>query len=160
VGVVEIIDLYAVLAVLGTISTLAMIGLFRLKPTKTAQKAGSDGVKEMYSVYNDQVKDVLKIKDGQIQRLMAKIRELTPENDQVQESRPIELPALEKLAIDRGINPKILKNPLIMKYIKKYTKGMDITEILEIADSFGFIKGNKQSESETSKPLVHNADYF
>jgi len=157
---VEIIDLYALFAVLGTVSTLGLIGLYRLKPTKTAQKAGSDGVKEMYGVYNDQVKDVLKIKDGQIQRLMAKIRELSPVDEEISENRPLELPALEKMAQDRGINPKLLRNPLISKLIKKYTKGMDIGELLEIADSFGFIKGNKQSKPTSAPEIASNTGYF
>jgi len=128
-----------------------MIGIFRLKPTKSAQKAGSDGVKEMYSVYNDQVKDVIKIKDGQIQRLMAKIRELDPIIDDNSSKEPISLESLRPILEERGINPAILTNPFVMKYIKKYTKGMGLDEILALAEQFGLFKGNKQPQGEISQ---------
>jgi len=148
VCVLELLDFYSVLAVLGTLSTLAIIGIFRLKPTKTAQKAGSDGVKEMYSVYNDQVKDVIKIKDAQIQRLMAKNRELEPTIEESNGKEPINLDSLAPLLQQRGINPNILQNPFITKLIKKYTKGMGLEEILAIVDQLGILKGNKQPSSE------------
>jgi len=128
-----------------------MIGIFRLKPTKSAQKAGSDGVKEMYSVYNDQVKDVIKIKDGQIQRLMAKIRELDPVIEDNSAKQPISLESLRPILEERGINPAILTNPFVQKYIKKYTKGMGIDEILALAEQFGLLKGNKQSQDQTAQ---------
>jgi len=146
---VELLDFYSLIAVLGTVSTVAMIGIFRLKPTKSAQKAGSDGVKEMYSVYNDQVKDVIKIKDAQIQRLMAKNRELDPVNDDNSSKQPLSFDSLGPMLQERGINPELLKNPFVIKMIKKYTKGMDITEILAIVDQLGILKGNKQSQSGT-----------
>jgi len=151
----ELLDFYSVLAVLGTVSTLAIIGIFRLKPTKTVQKAGQDGVKEMYSVYNNQVKDVIKIKDAQIQRLMAKNRELEPINEEISSNQSINLDSLAPLLQQRGIDPKILKsleNPMISKLIKKYTKGMGLDEILTIVDSLGLLKGNKQPQSDTLIP--------
>jgi len=143
----ELLDFYSLIAILGTLSTVALIGIFRLKPTKSAQKAGSDGVKEMYSVYNDQVKDVIKIKDSQIQRLMAKNRELEPVNEDNTTKEPISLDSLAPILQQRGINPEILKNPFVTKLIKKYTKGMGLDEILAVADQFGILKGNKQSQS-------------
>jgi len=146
----ELLDFGALLAVLGTVSTIAIIGIFRLKPTKSAQKAGSDGVKEMYSVYNDQVKDVIKIKDAQIQRLLAKNRELDPVNEDNSTKETINLDSLAPILQKRGINPDLLKNPLIAKYIKKYTKGMGLEEILAIADQFGLFKGSKQPQGQTA----------
>jgi len=154
----ELLDFYSLIAVLGTLSTVAMIGIFRLKPTKTAQKAGSDGVKEMYSVYNDQVKDVIKIKDGQIQRLMAKIRELDPVNEDNSTKQPINLESLAPILQERGINPELLKNPMINKLIKKYTKGMGIEEIIAIADQFGLLKGNKQSKGQIMPDVAGTYD--
>jgi len=145
----ELLDFYSLIAVLGTLSSVALIAIFRLKPTKSAQKAGSDGVKEMYSVYNDQVKDVIKIKDSQIQRLMAKNRELDPVNEDNSTKEPLSFDSLEPLLRERGINPNLLKNPYVIKLIKKYTKGMNIEEILAIVDQLGILKGNKQSESGT-----------
>jgi len=158
---VELLDFYSVLAVLGTLSTLAIIGIFRLKPTKTAQKAGSDGVKEMYAVYNDQVKDVIKIKDAQIQRLMAKNRELEPTLEESGGKEPINLDSLAPLLQQRGINPNILSNPFITKLIKKYTKGMGIEEILAVVDQLGILKGNKQPIGETNpnEPIGQNPNW-
>jgi len=144
----ELLDFYSLIAVLGTLSTVAMIGIFRLKPTKSAQKAGSDGVKEMYAVYNDQVKDVIKIKDAQIQRLMAKNRELEPIIEESGGKEPINLDSLSPLLQQRGINPELLKNPFISKLIKKYTKGMGLEEILAIVDQLGILKGIKKPENE------------
>jgi len=145
----ELLDFYSLIAVLGTLSTVAMIGIFRLKPSKSAQKAGSDGVKEMYSVYNDQVKDVIKIKDAQIQRLMAKNRELDPVNEDNSTKEPINLDSLAPILQQRGINPALLKNPIVNKLIRKYTKGMGLDEILAVVDQLGILKGNKQSEGQT-----------
>jgi len=145
----ELLDFYSLIAVLGTVASVAFVGIFRLKPTKSAQKAGSDGVKEMYSVYNDQVKDVIKIKDAQIQRLMAKNRELDPVNEDNSSKEPISLESLKPILEERGINPAILTNPFVMKYIKKYTKGMGLDEILALAEQFGLLKGNKQPQDQT-----------
>jgi len=147
----ELLDFYSLIAVLGTLSTVALIGIFRLKPTKSAQKAGSDGVKEMYSVYNDQVKDVIKIKDAQIQRLMAKNRELDPVNEDNTTKESINLDSLAPMLQKRGLDPNLLKNPFVTKMIKKYTKGMDISEILAIVDQLGILKGNKQPQGEAGQ---------
>jgi len=150
----ELLDFYSLIAVLGTLSSVALIAIFRLKPTKSAQKAGSDGVKEMYSVYNDQVKDVIKIKDSQIQRLMAKNRELDPVNEDNSTKEPISFDSLEPLLRERGINPALLKNPFVTKMIKKYTKGMDLDEILAIVDQLGLLKGDKQPQSVPSTDVA------
>jgi len=145
----EMWDFIAIMSILGVVSLQVMIVINRLKPTKTAQKAGSDGVKEMYSVYNDQVKDVIKIKDAQIQRLMAKNRELDPVNEDNSTKEPINLDSLSPLLQQRGINPALLKNPIVNKLIRKYTKGMGLDEILAVVDQLGILKGNKQSEGQT-----------
>jgi len=147
----ELLDFYSLIAVLGTVSSIALIGIFRLKPTKTALKAGSDGVKEMYSVYNDQVKDVIKIKDAQIQRLMAKNRELEPVNEDNTTKESINLDSLAPILQKRGLDPNLLKNPLITKLIKKYTKGMGLDEIMAVVDSLGILKGNKQPTGQTDQ---------
>jgi len=153
----ELLDFYTVIAVLGTLSMVALVGIFRLKPIKSAQRAGADGVKEMYSVYNDQVKDVIKIKDSQIARLMAKNRELDPVNEEKPGKEPINLDSLAPMLQSRGINPDLLKNPLVAKYIKKYTKGLGLEEILALVDQFGLLKGNKQSQpSDQVDSLLQN----
>jgi len=70
------------------------------------------------------------------------------------------LGALEKLAQERGINPALLKNPMLQKLIKKYTKGMGIEEIIAIADQFGLLKGNKGSKPSDTLIQADNPQFF
>jgi len=144
----ELLDLVAVLSILGGVLGVVLYGIRRHNPQKTAQKAGYDGIKTMYETYNLQVQDVLKLKEAQIKRLNNKIQQLEPENsEEIPTKEPINLDSLAPMLQSRGINPELLKNPLIAKYIKKYTKGMGLDEILSLADQFGLLKGNKQSQS-------------
>jgi len=142
----ELYDLVFGLMVLGVGSGVFMYAITRINPMKKAQKGGYDGIKSNYEVYNQQVKDIITLKDNQIKRLNAKITQLEPDLEQNESNTPIELGALEKLAQERGINPALLKNPMLQKLIKKYTKGMGIEEIIAIADQFGLLKGNKKSQ--------------
>jgi len=128
---------------------VVMYGIRRHNPQKTAVKAGYDGIKTIYETYNTQVQDVLKIKDAQIKRLNAKMQQYEAPIEENSPNEAINLDSLAPMLQSRGINPTILKNPLIAKYIKKYTKGMGLDEVLAIADSLGFLKGNKQSQGQT-----------
>jgi len=147
---VEIID---VLLILGVFLPLLFVGVWQLNKANTGKKAiraGDNSIKNMYEVYNTQVQDVLKVKDNQIKSLSAKLRsyeeeeEPTVEKEQVADL--IKNPEIQKLLQQKGINPQLLDNPIISKYIKKYTKGMSIEQVLEIAQQLGFLKGNKQSQ--------------
>jgi len=155
----EIIDLFAVIAILGAVLGGVFGGIILVKRGEKGKKTAQDSISSMYSTYNQQVKDVLQIKDSQIKRLQNKIQQLEPEIQESSNDSPIELGALEKLATDRGINPALLKNPFLQKLIKKYTKGMGIEEIVAIVDQLGILKGNKQSKSETPS-LENNPNYF
>jgi len=141
-----------VILVLGIFFPLLMVGIWQLNrtnPGRKAVKAGDNSIKEMYSVYNTQVTDVLKVKDKQIASLTTKLHNF---EEEIQEEEPEEVadlvknPEIQKLLQARGINPALMDNPIIQKYIKKYTKGMSIEQVLEIAKQLGFLKGNKQSE--------------
>jgi len=143
---VEIID---VLLILGVFLPLLFVGIWqlnRVNPTKKAQKAGDDSIRQLYSVHNQQVNDVLKLKDKQISSLTAKLRifEEEPGEEQPEITELVKNPEIQKLLQAKGINPALLDNPIIAKYIKKYTKGMSIEQVLEIANQLGFLKGNKQ----------------
>jgi len=137
-----------------------MFALSRHNPAKKGTKTAQDSISSMYETYNTQVKDVLAIKDKQIKSLHNKIQQLEPELEQTEANTPLELGALEKIAQDRGINPAILKNPMLQKLIKKYTKGMGIEEIVALADQFGLLKGNKQSESKDPLTRQDYAGFF
>jgi len=142
----ELLDLVAVLSILGGVLGVVMYGIRRHNPQKTATKAGYDGIKSIYETYNTQVKDVLAIKDSQIKRLNNKIQQYEAPIEENSTKEPINLDSLAPMLQSRGINPDLLKNPLVMKYIKKYTKGMGLDEILALVDQFGLLKGNKQSQ--------------
>jgi len=145
--------------------TLLILGVFipvfivviwqlnRLNPIKKAQKAGDSSIKELYSVHNEQVGDILKLKDKQISSLSAKLRlyEEEPEEEQPEQVADlIKSPEILNLLKQRGINPTLLQNPVILKYIKKYTKGMSIEQVLEIAQQFGLLKGSKEPQGGTT----------
>jgi len=159
---VEIID---VLLILGLFLPLLFVGIWqlnRVNPNKRAAKAGDSSIKELYSVYNQQVNDVLKVKDKQIASLTTKLRnyEEEPEEETAEVTDLIKSPEIQKLLQAKGINPALLDNPVIQKYIKKYTKGMSIEQVLEIANQFGFLKGNNKSQtSPIGQPQEYNKDW-
>jgi len=146
----EIID---VLLILGVFLPRLFVGIWQLNranPTKKAVKAGDNSIKSMYEVYNTQVSDVLKVKDKQIASLSAKLR-VYEEPDEEQTEPVADLvknPEIQKLLQAKGINPALLDNPIISKYIKKYTKGMSIEQVLEIANQFGLLKGGNKSQTQ------------
>jgi len=149
VCLLELYDLVAVLSVLGSVFGLLIFAIIRFSGDKKAKKSGSDGVKDMYSVYSDQVRDILKLKDNHIKRLNAELQQYSPSSEE--ESQPaVKYEDLTGIAQEHGINPLILNNPLVKKYIQKYTKGMDIQEILALVNQFKSLTGNKGSKQETT----------
>jgi len=144
----ELYDLVAILGSLGAVLGVVMYGIRRHNPAKTAAKAGYDSIKTMYETYNSQVQDVLKIKDAQIKRLNAKMQQYEAPIEEISTKEPINLDSLAPMLQERGINPELLKNPMINKLIKKYTKGMGIEEILAVVDQLGILKGNRQPKGE------------
>jgi len=156
----ELVDLFAVIAVLVSVLGAFFGGIIMLKKGEKTRKTAQDSISSMYATYNQQVKDVIAIKDSQLKRLQNKIQQLEPELEENTANSPIELGALEKIAQERGINPALLKNPMLQKLIKKYTKGMGIEEIIAIADQFGLLKGNKQSKPGDTILPVDNPQFF
>jgi len=154
---VEISETLLILGVFIPVFIVVIWQLNRLNPVKKSVKAGDSSVKSMYEVYNTQVSDVLKLKDKAISSLTAKLR-LTEDEDEEQPQEVAELvknPEIQKILQQKGINPALLNNPIIQKYIKKYTKGMTPEQVLEIAQQLGFLKGNKQPEG--SAPIESTA---
>jgi len=154
-------ELNEVLLILGVFIPVFIVVIWqlnRLNPIKKAVKAGDSSIKELYSVHNEQVGDILKLKDKQISSLSAKLRLYEDETEE-EEPEPvadlIKSPEIQNLLKEKGINPTLLQNPIIQKYIKKYTKGMSIEQVLEIAQQLGFLKGNK--ESKTNAPIESTA---
>jgi len=154
----ELYDLVAILGSLGAVLGVVMYGIRRHNPAKTAAKAGYDSIKTMYETYNTQVTDVLKIKDAQIKRLNAKMQQYEAPIEENVTKEPINLDSLAPMLQERGINPAILSNPLVSKYIKKYTKGMGIEEILAIVDQLGILKGNKKPQDQIGTTISTGYD--
>jgi len=160
----ELTDIFLILGIFLPVFTVTVWQLNRLNPTKKGLKAGDSSIKEMYSTYNQQVQDVLKVKDKQIQSLSAKLR-VSEEEPEEEEQEPIadlvKNPEIQKLLQAKGINPALLDNPIIQKYIKKYTKGMSIEQVLEIANQLGFLKGNSQSQGGAiqDEPTGYNPNW-
>jgi len=148
----ELTDILLILGIFLPVFSVTVWQLNRLNPTKKGLKAGDSSISDMYQTYNQQVQDVLKVKDKQIQSLSAKLRVSEEEPEQEESEQIVDLvknPEIQKLLQEKGINPSLLENPVIQKYIKKYTKGMSIEQVLEIASQLGLLKGNKQSQGET-----------
>jgi len=160
VCVLELYDLILFLSVLGVVSSILIYGITRLNPAKRASKSGSDGVRDMYSVYSDQIKDILKLKDNHIKRLNAEIQQYAVEPDEVEGNNPAKYEDLKALAKEAGINPLILEMPFVKNQIKKYTKGMSIEEIIStVKELKGFI-GNQKSKSTDQAIPQDQAGYF
>jgi len=159
VCVLETFDFLSILAVLGTVFAMLVYGLNRHNPSKKATKSGSDGVQDMYSVYSEQVKDILKLKDNHIKRLNAQLQQEIGSDDET--DQPVaKYEDLKALAKEAGINPLILEMPFVKTQIKKYTKGMSIEEIIStVKELKGFI-GNKQSQSTDSPTVENPTGYF
>jgi len=135
------------MAILGAVFGMVLFTIIRFSGDKKAKKSGSDGVKDMYSVYSDQVRDILKLKDNHIKRLNAELNNYSQESEE-ESPQEIKYEELGEIASKAGIDPILLNNPLVKKYIKKYTKGMDIEEILTLVNQFKGFMGNKKPKSE------------
>jgi len=160
------VEINDIILILGIFLPLLFVGIWqlnRVNPNKKAVKAGDKSISELYNVHNQQVTDVLKLKDKQISSLSAKLRTYEEDTDEEQPEPIADLvknPEIQKLLQAKGINPSLLDNPIISKYIKKYTKGMSIEQVLEIAQQLGFLKGNQQSqEGAIGQPQKYNTDW-
>jgi len=153
-------DFILSIAVLASVMGMVFYGINRLNPTKRASKSGSDGVRDMYSVYSDQIKDILKLKDNHIKRLNAEIQQNSTYEEQDDQNTPAKYDDLKALAKEAGINPLILEMPFVKNQIKKYTKGMSIEEIISTAKELKSFIGNKKPKSEDPTQVENNPNYF
>jgi len=155
------VELIEVLLILGIFLPLLFVGVWqlnRVNPTRKGAKAGDSSIKELYSVYNQQVNDVLKIKDKQISSLTAKLRVFDEPNEEELDNgvKPVtwdEITALVTTQYPKYAN--LL--PLVKKQVMDATKGMTMQEILEYVKTF---TGNKQpQESPTPQSITYNPDW-
>jgi len=157
-------EIIEVLLILGIFLPLLFVGVWqlnRVNPTKKGTKAGDSSIKEMYSVYNQQVTDVLKVKDKQISSLSAKLRNYEEDSgeEEQEDAKPMQLEGLKPLLASRGVNPALLDLPFVQGLIKKYTKDMSVDEITQLIGLFA--GGNKsQPVNQGSTLPTQNPEYF
>jgi len=147
----ELNDVLLILGVFLPVFIVAVWQLNRLNPNKKAVKAGDSSVKAMYSVYTDQVGDVLKLKDKAISSLQAKLRNFEEQEEEEEQEPPLDVTQLAPLAQKFGIDPAILEIPFVKDKLAEYTKGMTIQDLLSLANKFGKIKGSGESQSGDSQ---------
>jgi len=155
----ELID---VLLVLGVFLPLLFVGVWQLNranPTRKGVKAGDSSIKEMYNVYNQQVTDVLKVKDRQIQSLSTKLRSFESEEEEEEPDNGVKPVTFEE--ITALVNTKYPKYanllPLVKKQVMEATKGMTMTEILNYVKQF---TGNQESQgTPTPESITYNPNW-
>jgi len=136
-----------VLLILGVFLPLLLVGIWqlnRLNPNKKANKAGDSSIKELYSVYNTQVSDVLKLKDKSIASLQAKLRNFEEPNEEEEPGNEKQVTFEEITALVKQTYPKyVTMLPLMKKQIMEITKGMTLEQVLDYVKQF---TGNQQSQ--------------
>jgi len=157
----ENMELNDVLLILGVFFPLFFVSIWqlnRLNPNKKANKAGDSSIKELYSVYNNQVNDVLKIKDKVIASLQAKLRNFEEEEEEEPDNGVKPVTWEEITALVNSTYPKYVNLlPLVKKQVMDATKGMTIQEILQYVKQF---TGNKQSEgTSTPESITYNPNW-
>jgi len=137
-----------VLLILGVFLPLLFVGIWqlnRLNPNKKANKAGDSSIKELYTVYNTQVSDVLKLKDKSIASLQAKLRNFEEPTQELEQENDKQVTFEEITALVNQTYPKYAPMlPLMKKQIMEITKGMSLQQVLEYVKE---ITGTSQSKT-------------
>jgi len=158
--VLELYDFVFAICVLVVGSVVVVYGIKQHNPGKKARSAGNDGVKDMYSVYSDQVKDILKLKDNHIKRLNAELNQYVTEPADNDQNTQVKYDDLKAMAKESGLNPLILEIPFIKTQIKKYTKGMSIEEIISTVKELKGFVGNKKLKPGIEQTEEITPGYF
>jgi len=155
-------ELNDVLLILGVFLPLLLVGIWqlnRLNPNKKANKAGDSSIKELYSVYNTQVSDVLKLKDKSIASLQAKLRNFEePDEEETTGNKGKQVTWEEIQTLVKTQYPKhVVLLPLLKKQIMEATEGMSMEEVLDYVKQF---TGNQQSQGATNlQSIAYNPDW-
>jgi len=149
---VELNDILLILGIFLPVFSVVVWQLNRLNPsrkdTKQAKAQADSSISELIGVQNAQTKVIVEQKNNHIRSLEKKLANISEEEEQPEEEIVdlVKNPEIQKILQAKGINPALLDNPVIQKYIKKYTKGMTIEQVLEIANQLGFLKGAQTSQ--------------
>jgi len=164
---VEFNEVLLILGLFLPIFFVAIWQLNRINPSKKGMKRARDqadtSVSELIGVQNAQTKVIVDQKNNYIKSLEKKLSNLEEYEDEEPEEIAdlVKNPEIQTLLKAKGINPALMDNPIIQKYIKKYTKGMSIEQVLEIAQQLGFLKPGKQPQGplEQTQPVEYNKDW-
>jgi len=153
---VELIDVLLILGVFLPILFVGVWQLNRLNPIRKAAKAGDSSIRDLYSVYNNQVSDVLKLKDRAISSLQAKLRNFEEQEEEEEPDNGVKPVTWEEItALVTTKYPKYAQLlPLVKKQVMEATKGMSMNEILQYVKQF---TGSQQSQSSSTP--VESATY-
>jgi len=144
----EITEVILFLGIFISIFTGVMWQLNRLNPNKKANKAGDSSIKELYTVYNTQVSDVLKLKDKSIASLQAKLRNFEEQYEEEDPTNEKQVTFEEITALVKQSYPKYsVMLPAMKKQIMEITKGMSLPQVLDYVQQ---ITGNKQPQAGLS----------
>jgi len=146
-------ELTDILLILGVFFPCFFVGIWqlnRLNPMKKAARAGDSSIRDLYSVYNDQVSDVLKIKDKVIASLQTKLRNFEEDQEEEEDNGVKPVTFEEITALVTAQYPKYANLlPLVKKQVMDATKGMSMDEILQYVKTF---TGNKESKESPIEP--------
>jgi len=146
----ELIDVLLILGVFFPVFFVGIWQLNRLNPIKKAAKAGDSSIRDLYSVYNDQVSDVLKLKDKAIASLSTKIRNFEEDEEEEPDNgvKPVTWEEISALVTTHY--PKYANLlPLVKKQVMEATKGMSMEEILNYVKQF---TGDKEPKGSPINP--------
>jgi len=160
----EINDVLLILGVFIPVFLVAIWQLNRMNPAKKGVKAADSSIKELFSVHNSQVTEVLKLKDRAISSLQARIRNYEQE-DEPQEDDPKDnqvkfedIEALIKKSYPQYA--KALMIPGAKQWIKKQTRGMSLDEVLTMVEELTGKKIAAGGKSELSTSEENQPGYF
>jgi len=151
----ELNEVILFLGIFVSVFVVVIWQLNRFNPMKKAARAGDSSIRDLYSVYNNQVSDVLKLKDKAIASLSAKLRNFEEEEEEEPDGGVKPVTWQEITALVSTQYPKYANLlPLVKKQVMEATKGMSMEEILQYVKTF---TGTKEPQG-TSTP-VESATY-
>lgn len=142
----ELLEMVTIFVVLGVVSGTVLVVIKRLIPQKTAKKSADLELKrtiEANSLLTQEMeqrqKALTKSKDQEIQRLRRELNPIDEDGSPIKEVVPFE--TIMAGAQQMGIPSAVLLP--FKKDIMKYTKGMSIEEISQLATQFSGLLGGK-----------------
>jgi len=158
-------DIYTVILILGTLFGVIFSAIYYKKqqnPVKKAQKRNESSVYDNLTQYREVEKntitDILKQKDNQIKSLNARIQNLEPIIEEIEDPTQKSITFEDVTALVQQVAPQFAPMlPLAKKQVMSMVKGMTQAELLGYVKQF---TGNKQPQGPTDpQSLEYNKDW-